>query len=237
MRNAESASSKGCARFQGLPASGPAARSTRSRTFPLISRIVPASRRSRRAARKLPKCFWTKCKSLSFRAKLSAHPAICGFPTPRPSSASKKVCGASSVFSPALKPLSDCGVRQPRLPLFRTAFDTCEPKTFFEAHAHTHRAHLQPEDLGSAVVGASLSRKIKSERADRRSVAHGCGLQDCIRAICGQETWRSLERDAGRMARRATCRRHGLPTAGQIHLPYGQAFDSSSSRRCLCLDA
>jgi len=54
--------------------------------------------------RKLPRCFWRKCKSLSFRAKLSAHLAICGFPTPRPSSALKKVCGASNVFSLALKP-------------------------------------------------------------------------------------------------------------------------------------
>jgi len=32
-----------------------------------------------------------------------------------------------------------------QLPLFRTAYNTCEPKTFCEAHAHTHRAHLQPE--------------------------------------------------------------------------------------------
>src|SRR6266404_2339218 len=113
MRNAESASSKGSARFPASRASGPAARSTRSRTFPLIFRIVPANRRSRRAARKLPRCFWRKCKSRSFRAKRSAHLAICGFPTPRPLSALKKVCGASNVFSLALKPRSDCGVQRP----------------------------------------------------------------------------------------------------------------------------
>jgi hypothetical protein len=26
-----------------------------------------------------------------------------------------------------------------------------------EAYAHTHRAHLQPKDLGDAIVGAALS--------------------------------------------------------------------------------
>src|SRR5712664_611560 len=236
MRNAESASSKGSARFQGLPASGQAARSTRSRTFPLIFRIAPASQRSQRAARKFPRCFWTKCKSLSFRAKLSAHPAICGFPTPRPSSASKKVCGASSVFSPALKPLSDSG-EAAHSPLFRTAYNTCEPKTFCEAHAHTHRAHLQPEDLGSAVVGASLSRKIKSERATGRSVAHGCGLQDCIRAICWKNTRRSLGRYARGVARHESGFDKRLPSSGEVYFSHRQIIHPGPSPRFLFFGA
>jgi histidinol-phosphate/aromatic aminotransferase/cobyric acid decarboxylase-like protein len=79
--------------------------------FPNISAHLSIAQQAALAktARRLPRCFWRKCKSRSFRGKLSAHPATCAFPTPHPLSASRKGCGALSVFSPALKPRSDCG--------------------------------------------------------------------------------------------------------------------------------
>jgi len=185
---------KDSARFPASRASGPAAAFYAFPKFPLIFRTAPANRRSQRAARKIPGCFWTKCKSPSCRAKLSAHRAICDYLTPRPLNASRKACGASSVFSLALKPLSDCGVRQPSCRFFSPLILHGQCMTSRES-PRPHASAIFSPRIWERVRWRLSFRKIKPARTTRRSVAYGC-VARLHQGPSLEKRWEKLGRNA-----------------------------------------
>jgi len=108
---------KDSARFPASRASGPAARSTRSRTFPLIFRTAPANRRSQELHGNYQDAFG---QSASRRRAGEAFGAPGYLRLSYATSIERIEEGLRRLerFSLALKPLSDCGVRQPSCRFF-----------------------------------------------------------------------------------------------------------------------
>jgi len=106
-----------------------------------------------------------------------------------------------------------------------------------EAHAHTHRAHLQPEDLGARSLAPLFPEKSNLSEPLGEAWLYGCGLQDCIRALRWKnagEAWQKCPwSGAGSQLAAVT----EVPLLVKFIFPTDKLSNSSSSGRYLCLDA